>query len=99
VRKLKQDIWQHLEAELPIATNLFTPTKAKSKNDKHEENVNPNISRSLPQVDDKKSVTFKDLMNEVNAKQSQKEASCSFYFICLLHLANEKVSKKKTYFH
>ena len=33
---------------------------------------------------------FQRLVNTVASSQKQKEVTLSFYFICLLHLANEK---------
>lgn len=38
-------------------------------------------------------LTFQNLINHVSEHQEQNEASLQYYFICLLHLANEKVSK------
>ena len=37
------------------------------------------------------SVSFQDLISDISSQQRQKEVSLPFYFICLLHLANEKV--------
>lgn len=37
------------------------------------------------------SLSFQELVADVAQCQSQKDVSISFYFICLLHLANEKV--------
>ena len=36
------------------------------------------------------SVSFKECIADIAVNQKQKEATVSFYFICLLHLANEK---------
>ena len=36
------------------------------------------------------SMSFQRLVNTVASSQKQKEVTLSFYFICLLHLANEK---------
>jgi hypothetical protein len=36
-------------------------------------------------------VSFQEMMMDVGENQKQKEATLPFYFICLLHLANEKV--------
>jgi hypothetical protein len=37
-------------------------------------------------------LSFQDVINDISHEQGQKDVSLSFYFICLLHLANEKVS-------
>jgi condensin complex subunit 2 len=46
-----------------------------------------NISTTTPP----KEVSFQDVVCDIAQDQTQKDASFSFYFICLLHLANEKV--------
>ena len=38
-------------------------------------------------------MSFQSLVNTVAKSQKQKEVTLSFYFICLLHLANEKTLK------
>ena len=38
-------------------------------------------------------MSFQKLVNTVAKTQKQKEVTLSFYFICLLHLANEKSLK------
>jgi condensin complex subunit 2 len=38
-----------------------------------------------------KEMSFQDVVCDIAQDQTQKDASLSFYFICLLHLANEKV--------
>jgi hypothetical protein len=45
-----------------------------------------NISTTTPP----KEVSFQDVVCDIAQDQTQKDASFSFYFICLLHLANEK---------
>jgi condensin complex subunit 2 len=35
-------------------------------------------------------LSFKEMVTDISENQEQKEVSLSFYFICLLHLANEK---------
>jgi condensin complex subunit 2 len=36
-------------------------------------------------------MSFQDLVCDINSEQKQKDVSLPFYFLCLLHLANEKV--------
>lgn len=75
VKKLKHDIWHKLEHSLP---NL-PPDDAASESD------------ASPQDTTKEELSFQDLVSTVADEQTQKDVSISFYFICLLHLANEKV--------
>ena len=37
-------------------------------------------------------MSFQDLVCDISGEQRQKDVTLPFYFICLLHLANEKVS-------
>ena len=37
-------------------------------------------------------MSFQDLVSDITRGQKQKDVTLPFYFICLLHLANEKVS-------
>lgn len=47
--------------------------------------------KTLETVTPQAQVSFQDMISTVANKQTQKDVSVSFYFICLLHLANEKV--------
>lgn len=49
------------------------------------ENIRTDMSGS------NKELSFQDVVCDIAQGQTQKDASFSFYFICLLHLANEKV--------
>ena len=83
VRKLKTDIWSEIDKEtsaesvVPIDSENIAVDK---KKDKLEKQTAPTIS-------------FQDLISDIAVKQQQKEVSLPFYFICLLHLANEKTLK------
>ena len=37
-------------------------------------------------------ISFQDLVCDISGEQRQKDVTLPFYFICLLHLANEKVT-------
>ena len=85
VRKLKEDIWKHLDFSL-----LDSITKTVD-----EENKNPNttVIASKKQHQPQSKLNFRDMLSDMSAVQTQKDVSLSFYFICLLHLANEKVNE------
>lgn len=47
----------------------------------------------------KSKISFHDVIADISqSPHSQKEASLSFYFICLLHLANENVRNSMSFF-
>jgi hypothetical protein len=56
--------------------------------DFHSTDVNSNLEKSSEST-----MSFTSLVKDINNQQKQKDVTCSFYFICLLHLANEKCLK------
>jgi hypothetical protein len=50
---------------------------------------------SAPPADE--TLSFQDLISDIAADPRQNDVSISFYFICLLHLANEHVSSPYVY--
>ena len=42
-------------------------------------------------------ISFQDLVCDITTGQKQKDVTLPFYFICLLHLANEKVCPAPSY--
>lgn len=96
VRKLKFDMWRELETgsstkqarvvgdgeeNSPPGDVLSPHQKKRVSNQGHEEDENTTTK------------SFQSLIKDINQQPGaqQKDASLSFYFICLLHLANEKV--------
>ena len=79
VKKLKHDLWHHLEDSLVPEGGAAAENEAPA-----------------PKLDKKSAETsvlsFQDVITDISHEQQQKDVSLSFYFICLLHLANEKVS-------
>jgi len=82
VRRLKKDLWAELEEKTAwVAPEDFTP-KEDEEDDIFEEAERP---KGDPQF-----VSFKDTVEKMDKAQSQNDVTVSFYFICCLHLANEK---------
>ncbi len=78
VKKLKTDLWGRLDSAL-VSPGAENAPQAKSA-------AKP---AGVEAVAEK--LSFQEVVNEISLKQEQKDVSLSFYFICLLHLANEKV--------
>jgi hypothetical protein len=57
-----------------------------SSSDKRKLDLNEETSKQ-----NNNSTSFQSLINNIASKQSQSDVTVSYYFICLLHLANEKV--------
>jgi len=83
VKKLKTDIWSHID-ELPVASTT-----------EDGENQSPNAGTEAEAAGGKATdkLSFQDLVREIATEQKQKDVTLPFYFICLLHLANEKTLK------
>jgi condensin complex subunit 2 len=79
VKKLKSDLWTKLE-----------PTCSGENN----ENISADFNKTSPALVPKP-LSFQNIVSDIAQDQTQKDASLSFYFICLLHLANEKVTFHK----
>ena len=102
VKKLKTDIWSHINEELEVAASPLASQKQGGNDDENEENETPNVGGSHKRVSvDKKggagagdALSFQELVCDIaNEEKCQKDVTVSFYFICLLHLANEKTLK------
>lgn len=76
VRKLKGDLWSH------ISTQVAPADKAAAEEDQ------------IPcaKAGKKDTLSFQEVVNDLALGQQQSEVTLPFYFICLLHLANEKVT-------
>jgi hypothetical protein len=50
------------------------------------------MDKSNPYPSVTSELSFQKLITDMNIQQQQEDVSLPFYFICLLHLANEKVN-------
>jgi condensin complex subunit 2 len=82
VRRLKQDLW----AELEEKTARVAPEVVDSTGEDEE----VMIDDKGPSADEPRFVSFKETVEKMEMAQSQNDVTVSFYFICCLHLANEK---------
>ena len=87
LKNLKSEIWEWVDQS------------CSSKED--TENVNPNLkdNQSLDKkrrsMEKSQTASFQNMISNLAVNQQNKEGqevSVSYYFICLLHLANEKVN-------
>jgi len=77
VKRLKQDLWK----EVDVKTNSELAV------DSQEDDVNDmSIERA-------KNVSFQTVVKDIEHQETQEDVSLAFYFICILHLANEKCLK------
>lgn len=81
VRRLKKDLWIELERNTDPIVN------AENNIDNDDEDIDTDERR---EDEDDNVVSFKDTVFKLGATEAQEDVSLPFYFICVLHLANEK---------
>ena len=86
VRRLKQDLWAELEDKTTWSSAPL-PTEVNSVDEEKEDDIYED--EGLPKAEPR-FVSFKETVEKMEMAQSQHDVTVSFYFICCLHLANEK---------
>lgn len=88
VRRLKRDLW----AELEVKTARVAPEDFPDKEDATDEEKQDDIFdfEGESPKGESQFVSFKNTVEKMDKAQSQNDVTVSFYFICCLHLANEK---------
>uniref|UniRef100_A0A6T5SRU4 Condensin complex subunit 2 n=1 Tax=Skeletonema marinoi TaxID=267567 RepID=A0A6T5SRU4_9STRA len=89
VRRLKKDLWTELEEK----TAWIKPEEFSEKADeeKEEEDDDDDMYEDpRPKTGEPQYVSFKETCEKLDNTQGQHGVTVSFYFICCLHLANEK---------
>lgn len=77
VKRLKRDLWNKLETTI-------TSKVAADPDQGHEGSL------SQPTKAKDVAISFRETVQELEQQQAQTDITISFYFICILHLANEK---------
>ena len=84
VKRLKKDLWTELECKM-------MPTNNDPNNDHENDTVVEAMSLQHQGPPVEKMLSFKTTVQEMEQQgQTQTDVTLPFYFICLLHLANEK---------
>jgi condensin complex subunit 2 len=86
VKRLKRDLWNELE-------RTFHPREPQDDEDDDEE-LKEEEAEDLPMTpknnEEDGPLSFQTTVQEMQTTQTQGDVSLPFYFICILHLANEK---------
>jgi len=99
VKRLKRDLWSELEVSTGMKNE--NDTEVKEDDDIESSPNDPINDDSCSPMDDSNKeekkddtepdvVSFRNTVDKIDASQSQNGVTLPFYFICLLHLANEK---------
>ena len=89
VRRLKKDLWTELEEK----TAWIKPEEFSEKIDEEKEEQDDDddmYEDPRPKSGEPQYVSFKETCEKLDSTQGQHGVTVSFYFICCLHLANEK---------
>lgn len=86
VKRLKMDLWMELERVFEKKEKV---EEMKDEADDEEEIEEPEIPMT-PQNQPDGPLSFQDTVKEMQITQNQSDVTLPFYFICVLHLANEK---------
>ena len=91
VRRLKKDLWTELEEKTTwIKAEEFSDAMEEEKEVEEEEDDDDMYEDPRPKNGEPQYVSFKETCEKLDNTQGQHGVTVSFYFICCLHLANEK---------
>lgn len=90
VKRLKKDLWDELEAIFAPQAPPSGEDKQVGKDDDMEDDEGTKPRETPAATAEPKCLSFKETVTDMEAKQPQGDVTLPFYFICLLHLANEK---------
>ncbi len=97
VKRLKKDLWSQLETRTaPLSTSNTSSDLGKDNesNEKASNEEEKEVSSNSNNAEIEKSDTcFKSVVADLQVNEAQEDVSLAFYFICVLHLANEKCLK------
>eukprot|EP00980_Cylindrotheca_fusiformis_P005849 scaffold1228_cov119-Cylindrotheca_fusiformis.AAC.16 len=82
VKRLKHDLWEELE-------RTFEERKKKQQQPIEQEEAQTS-DVSIEEAVEPAPLSFQDTVKEMQSSQTQSDVTLPFYFICVLHLANEK---------
>ena len=97
VKRLKKELWIEVESKTDIESREKAPSS--EKNTITDTNTEESLDDEKPdstceliengKMEDGK-LSFKETVFKMEATEAQEDVSLAFYFICMLHLANEK---------
>ena len=79
-------MWAELEDKTALIAHETSPVDAASDEEKQDDI----FDEDGPPKGEPQFASFKETVEKMDTAQSQNDVTVSFYFICCLHLANEK---------
>lgn len=89
VKRLKKELWTELETKTAV-TKRIDDSAPESINIDSKGSENDSSTSNMIECTE---TSFKSVVDDLKVKESQEDVSLAFYFICVLHLANEKCLK------
>jgi len=89
VRRLKKDLWTELEEKTALVEPDACPDNDDAAADEEKQDDVFEFEEGTPKGEPQ-FASFKQTVEKMETAQSQNDVTVSFYFICCLHLANEK---------
>jgi condensin complex subunit 2 len=95
VKRLKRDLWLELESCFAVSTDSNSKEQEQySLMPDDDEEETEQVDASPPPADGEQAaplcLSFHEAVQDLEAAKSQSDVTLPFYFICVLHLANEK---------
>lgn len=93
VKRLKRDLWSELEqtfAKEGSCAEEAPQSNAETEDPEEDEDLTEKNDEMAVTVDGVTSLSFQDTVRDMQINQSQADVTLPFYFICILHLCNEK---------
>jgi condensin complex subunit 2 len=84
VKRLKKDLWRELEMKTELQESIDVEDGEKKESLVHDADIGKDPSDMI---------SFQEVVKNLEEKETQEDVSLAFYFICILHLANEKSLK------
>lgn len=92
VKRLKKDLWVELERSFVDKKKVENDSvETMAQHEKEDEDNADNNEKAEQQTEPSEgSLSFQSTVKEMQSTQTQLDATLPFFFICVLHLANEK---------
>jgi condensin complex subunit 2 len=90
VKRLKHDLWEELERTFKERGEMLDESVHAADPLEQEITAAPTDRSIQKEESDKGPISFQETIRDMQSSQSQADVTLPFYFICVLHLCNEK---------
>merc|ERR1711957_771448 len=95
VKRLKKDLWAEVESGIATLSindseEVAEEKEEEEKEEEKEEKEEKDIEIESNKTENNDILSFNQTVQSLSCSQAQEDVSVAYYFICMLHLANEK---------